>query len=113
MQFFAFPFHGFCVFVVKFDIVEDFCFQFIDGVKITSRQDSPGQAAEPDFDLVQPRTMFRCVNKPYPMRRILQKCPTGFLRFQDATLVLLAQVVRRQTAQRHNQHHQRHGLVRI
>ena len=54
-----FPFEGSCVFVVKFDVVEDFCFQFIDGAEISTSQNPSGQTAEPTFDLVQPRAMFR------------------------------------------------------
>ena len=88
--FFVFPFHWLCVFVVIIDIVEDFCFQFIDGVKITTGQDTSCQAAEPDFDLVQPRTMFRRAvfsiwGKTYPVTFICQKRLATFQRFQYAT----------------------------
>ena len=73
----------------------------------TSRQDR-----EPDFDLVQPRAVARCIDEANPVGRVLEECPPCLLRLQDAGVALGAELIL-DPAATGNQLDERCGTVRV
>src|SRR5260221_12240773 len=51
------------------------------------------QDGEPDFNLVQPRAVARCVNEANPVSRVLEKCAACLLRLEDTGLALRPEFV--------------------
>src|SRR6266498_891924 len=51
------------------------------------------QDGEPNFDLVQPRAVARCVDEANPVSWVFQKCSARLLRLEDADLALGAELI--------------------
>ncbi len=87
------PLEGFCHrAVVILDKSQDLAFQVFDGFEIASFDDFTNQDAEPNFDLVQPRSMFGCVVENDAVGRVAQKGSARSFGFQNARFSFHAQV---------------------
>src|SRR3990172_12204883 len=70
------------------DEVQYALLQIVYRSEVATLQQTPDQNAEPDLDLVQPRSVDRRVNEPDAMRRVLQEGSARLHGFQDASFTL-------------------------
>src|SRR5258706_2076681 len=75
------------------DELRDACAQVLEGSEARPLEQATRQDGEPDFNLVQPRAVARCVNEANPMSRVLEKCAARLLRLEDTGLALRAEFV--------------------
>src|SRR5207245_7638990 len=78
--------------------------QVVDRSEAGSLEEAPRQDGEPDLNLVEPRAVTGCVDESDSMGEILQKRPTGLLRFEDAVFSFDAQVGLETAASRYQLH---------
>src|ERR1700684_1362419 len=73
------------------DKIEDLGAKVCLGGKVASAKHPSGEDAEPDFDLIQPRAMLRCVDKADAVAQVAQKRLPALEGFQHPALAFLPQ----------------------
>src|SRR5579859_851631 len=69
------------------EVVDELCdarAQVFERSETGSLEQATRQDGEPDFDLVQPRAVARCVDEANPVSRVLEERAARLLRLEDA-----------------------------
>jgi hypothetical protein len=75
------------------DELRDACAQVLERNEARALEQAARQDGEPDFNLVQPRAVARCVDEANPVSRVFEKCAARLFRLEDAGLALGAEFV--------------------